>query len=129
MAKIINPDESVTVTIGTETNVTGAYDTDITPFGTYYEDGQNQILFTATELAIAGLGAGDITEIGWEVVTADPALMNGFNIEVKHTLANTVSGFEDGFTNVYTGTYTAVTGWNMLLFQARLHTMALQTCL
>lgn len=115
---IKNTDESVTVTIGNETNVSDTYDTDITPFGTYYQDGQNQILFNATELAIAGLGAGDITEIGWEVVTADPAAMAGFNIEIKHTDATSVTGWETDFTNVYSGDYTAVAGWNMFEFSS-----------
>jgi hypothetical protein len=113
---IKNPDASVTVTIGTETNISGAYDTDITPFGTYYEDGQNQYLFTAYELGIAGIGAGEITEIGWHVAQAAPDIMNGFNIEVKHSTAFTVTGFEDDFTNVYSGIYTADTGWNMFEF-------------
>ncbi|MEZ5082626.1 MAG: carboxypeptidase regulatory-like domain-containing protein [Bacteroidales bacterium] len=113
---IKNSKDLVTVTIGIESNISGDFDTDITPFGTYYEDGQNQFLFDATELAIAGLGAGDITEIGWEVVVADPTPMAGFNIEVKHTTATTVTAFETGFTNVYSGSYTAVAGWNMFTF-------------
>ena len=109
-------DDQTTVTIGTETNVSGQYDSDITPFGTYWHDGQNQILFTASELAIAGIGPGDITEIGWEVVVPGSPDMNGFNIELKHTNAFTVTGFETGFTNVYSGTHTAVAGWNMFTF-------------
>ena len=44
--------------------------------------------------------------------------MNGFNIEVKHTTATTVTGFESGFTNVYTGTHTAIVGWNMFTFSS-----------
>jgi hypothetical protein len=103
----------VTVTVGTGTNVTSAYESAITPFGTNYEDGQNQMLFTALELNIAGIGAGDITEIGWNVGTAS-ATMNGFNIEMKHTSATSATSFESGFTNVYSTAYTPVAGWNVI---------------
>jgi len=108
----------VTVTIGTETNVSGSTtQTEITPFGSYYTDGQNQILFTASELSTAGLAAGDLTEIGWNVVISDPIILHDFNIEVKHTTVTTVTDFETtGFTNVYAADYTAVTGWNMFAF-------------
>ena len=101
----------VTVTVGTGTDV--AYSAPITPFGTNWEDGQNQMLFTALELNIAGIGAGNITEIGWEVISAGGA-MNGFNIEMKTTSATSATSFESGFTNVYSTAYTPVTGWNVI---------------
>jgi len=114
---IKNPEETVTVTVGLESNTTtGTTGTNITPFGTWYEDGQNQYLYTAYELGIAGIGAGEITEIGWNVSEAAPDPMNGFNIEVKQTSALTAIEFETGFTNVYSGVYTADTGWNMFTF-------------
>ncbi|MCD4696123.1 MAG: fibronectin type III domain-containing protein, partial [Bacteroidales bacterium] len=99
----------VTVTVGTGTDVSG---TAITPFGTGWEDGQNQMLFTTLELNIAGIGAGDITEIGWEVISTGGA-MNGFNIEMKTTSATSATSFESGFTNVYSTAYTPVAGWNV----------------
>ncbi|MCB0805132.1 MAG: T9SS type A sorting domain-containing protein [Bacteroidales bacterium] len=105
--------QTVTVDIGTGTDVTGTYETAITPFGTYYQDGQNQILFTASELNLAGIGAGNITEIGWNVDSPDGATMNGFNIEMKHTSASSPTSFETGFTNCYSGTHVATSGWNM----------------
>ena len=100
----------VTVTVGTGTNV--AYSAPITPFGTNWEDGQNQMLFTVLELNIAGIGAGDITEIGWDVVSTGGA-MNGFNIEMKTTSATSATSFESGFINVYSTAYTPVEGWNV----------------
>ena len=91
-------------------------DTDITPFGTIYEDGQNQILFTASELSSAGLPVGDITRIGWNVADAASQTMNGFNIEIKHTTETYVNGWETGFTNVFSGSHTAFNGWNDFTF-------------
>jgi len=90
--------------------------TNDTPFGTYYEDGQNQYLFTATELYDAGLVTGDITTVGWNVVSATTQEMEGFNIEMKHTTSSSVTGFETGFANHYSGTWTAATGWNDIPF-------------
>ncbi|MCK5051469.1 MAG: choice-of-anchor D domain-containing protein [Candidatus Cloacimonetes bacterium] len=106
------------VTIGAGGTVSGTYDTGITPFGTYYEDGQNQILFTAAELSTAGLPAGSIVGLGWNVNSASTQTMNGFNIEIKHTTATSVTGWETGFTNVYSGTHVAATGWNDFTFTA-----------
>jgi len=42
--------------------------------------------------------------------------MNGFNIELKHTIATSVTGFETGFANCYSGTWTASAGWNDISF-------------
>ncbi|MCD4745967.1 MAG: hypothetical protein K8R58_06680, partial [Bacteroidales bacterium] len=105
--------QQVTVTVGTGTDDSGTYGTAITPFGTYYEDGQNQMLFTAAELNAAGIGVGNITEIGWEVISAG-GVMNGFNIEMKHTSATTATLFESGFDNAYSLAYTPVAGWNLI---------------
>ena len=87
-----------------------------TPFGTYYEDGQEQLLFTAAELSAAGLPAGNITSVGFNVDAASSQIMNGFNVELKHTTATSVTGWETGFTNCYAGTWTAAAGWNDITF-------------
>lgn len=57
----------VTVTIGTGTQISSLVYSAITPYKTYYYDGQDQILFTAAELSAAGLGAGPITSLGFNV--------------------------------------------------------------
>ncbi len=88
-----------------------------TPYGTYYEDGQNQFLFTAAELTTAGLPAGDITGIGWNVASASGDVCNGFEIGLKHTTATSpLTGFETGFTSCYTGAPTPVANWNYYNF-------------
>ncbi len=90
------------------------------PFYTFYHDSRTQILLTATELQALGATAGAIDQIGFDVTSAATQTMNGFNIEMKHTSANTISSFSSaGFTNVYTGTYTVPgTGWQMIDLQS-----------
>ena len=90
--------------------------TNDTPFGTYYHDGQNQYLFTASELSAAGLAAGNINAVGWNIASAAAQTMNGFNVELKHTTATSVIGFETGFTNCFAGSWTASAGWNDISF-------------
>ena len=102
------------VTIGVGGSVSTS--TNDTPFGTYYEDGQNQYLFTANELSTAGLTSGYINTVGWNIASAASQVMNGFNIELKHTTATSVTGFETGFTNCYSGTWTASSSWNDISF-------------
>ena len=101
-------------TIGAGSSISTS--TNDTPFGTFYQDGQNQYLFTASELSTAGLVAGDINAVGWNIASAAAQVMNGFNVELKHTTATSVTGFETGFTNCYSGTWTASAGWNDISF-------------
>ena len=69
-----------TATIGAGASTSSAYDTATTPYGTYYEDGQNQILFTAAELSGAGISSGDIISgIGWNVASGG-GICNNFYI-------------------------------------------------
>lgn len=42
------------------------------PYGNWYWAAKNQILYTASELAAAGLTAGDITSLAFDVVSTDP---------------------------------------------------------
>ena len=101
-------------TIGAGVNSGGG--TTITPFSTYWHDGQHQYLFTASELSAAGLVAGTINALGWNIDSAAAQTMNGFNVELKHTTATSVTSFETGFTNCYSGTWTAAAGWNDIPF-------------
>ncbi|MCF8332174.1 MAG: hypothetical protein K9H84_06955, partial [Bacteroidales bacterium] len=100
---------------------TGANDADY-PFYTYYHDARTQILVTASELQSQGGVAGAINQIGFDVTSAATQTMNGFNVEMKHTNLNTLTGLTDfintGWTNVYSGTYTVPgTGWQTIDFQ------------
>jgi hypothetical protein len=87
------------------------------PFTTYWMDGRTQMLFTAAELNAAGGGPNSaITKIGFNVITADAAPMNGFNVKLQHTTATSLTGFvTTGWTTAFTGTYTLPgTGWQYI---------------
>jgi len=82
-------------------------------------DGRTDILFTASELSAAGCFTGSITKIGFDVITADPAPLNGFNIKIQNTTTTTVTGFTTtGWTTCYNGVYTLPgTGWQSINLQ------------
>ncbi|HHE37314.1 MAG TPA: hypothetical protein ENL20_01935, partial [Candidatus Cloacimonetes bacterium] len=102
------------VVVGAGSSLSGAYDTDITPFGTYYHDKRAQYLFTAAELSSAGLLTGVISSVGFNVGTAGGQTMENFNINMGHTTATIMPAgwIPDALTNQYSGTWTASNGWN-----------------
>jgi hypothetical protein len=89
------------------------------PFTTYWMDGRTDMLYSASELSSAGCFIGNITKIGFDVLTADPGLMNGFNIKIQSTTLNSISGFTTtGWTTCYSGAYTVPgTGWQFITLQ------------
>ncbi len=89
------------------------------PFTTYWMDGRTDMLFLASEILAGGGGAGFVTDIGFNVITANSAVMNGFTINLQNTTATTLSGFvSTGWTVGYSGTYSVPgTGWQMITLQ------------
>ncbi|MEM7104545.1 MAG: LamG-like jellyroll fold domain-containing protein [Bacteroidota bacterium] len=84
------------------------------PFRTSSKTARTQHLWAAAELTGAGMAAGSIDKISFDVETAGYQLDN-LTIRMKHTSANTLSAFEsDNFQTVYdlnsdittTGTHT-----------------------
>ncbi|MCU0372981.1 MAG: hypothetical protein MUE56_07030, partial [Ignavibacteria bacterium] len=89
------------------------------PYTTFWMDGRTQMLFTAAELVAGGAGPNNwITKIGFNVITAAPQVMNGFNVRFQHTTATSLTGFvASGWTTAYTGTYAVPgTGWQYITF-------------
>jgi hypothetical protein len=86
------------------------------PFYTFYMDSRTDMLYLHSEL---GLSWGAIQIIGFNVVTATPQVMNGFNIKMQNTTNTSISGFTStGWTTVYSGTYLVpVTGWRWIDLQ------------
>ena len=76
------------------------------PFTTFWMDGRTQMLFTAAELTAAGLEPySAITKVGFNVLTAAPQVMSGFNVKFQGTIQTSLTGF------VTTGTwFTGFTG-------------------
>jgi hypothetical protein len=89
------------------------------PFYTYYMDSRTQMLYTKTEILNGGGAQGNITRIGFDVVTVASQLMNGFNIKMQNTTATSITSFiTTGWTSVYSGAYTVPgTGWQYIDLQ------------
>ena len=101
---------SSTVTVGTGSS------TCYYPYTTNWMDGRTQMLYSGLELATAGGGPGMITSIGFNVISADLAAMNGFTISMMNTNLNSISNWvNSGLTTCYQQTYTVPgTGWWMI---------------
>jgi subtilisin family serine protease len=87
------------------------------PYTTYWMDGRTQMLFTAAELTGAGATPNSaIIKIGFNVISADPATMNGFSVKFQHTTATSLTAFvTTGWTTAFTGTYAVPgTGWQYI---------------
>ena len=117
--KIYNPDASITVTLGTGTSTnttTGAP----TPYGTWYKNFRQQYLILASELIPLGIGAGDITELGFNVDTLNNCIdMPDFTISMKQTTVSSLTSTFDntGFITVFSvPTFLPVEGWNTHTF-------------
>ena len=87
------------------------------PFATYWGGARTQMLFTAAEITAAGgIINALVAKIGFNIISADPGIMNGFNINIQNTALTTLSTYvNSGWTNIYTGTYTVPgTGWQYI---------------
>ncbi|TAH38405.1 MAG: hypothetical protein EYC69_14720 [Bacteroidetes bacterium] len=85
-----------TAQIGTGTLTTSTY-----PYYRLYGSSKTQMLYLASELSAAGLIAGNITSIGFNVTTASTNMPN-VKISLKNTASTTISAFETGMTQVAT---------------------------
>jgi hypothetical protein len=89
------------------------------PYYTFYMDSRTDMLYLASEIITGGGAAGNITRVGFNVVSVGSPAMNGFNINIQNTSATTISSFtSSGWTNCYSGTYTPPgTGWQYVDLQ------------
>lgn len=87
------------------------------PFTGVWEDGRTQMLFTASELAAAGIAPGLLTAAAFNVSTKGSfAPYNGMSIKIGCTSLTALSSFVSGLSTVYTGNYNTTAGWNTLNF-------------
>lgn len=61
------------------------------PYGNWYWSARNQMLFTADELLTAGLSAGPISNMAWDVESTASENYTYISIKIKHTLNDEVS--------------------------------------
>lgn len=103
---------------GTNTNVNFP-----TPFGDYYRTSHSQFLYRASELTAAGMTAGFITQIGWNVVSVIPTVgaSENYTLSIGTTAATSLgfSTWEPGTVPVWGPlNYTPVTGVNNFTLNA-----------
>ena len=86
-----------------------------TPYEGWYSDGRVQYLYTASDLLVAGMVSGTISEIGFNIANKRSTTpYNGFTIKMKCTpLSCLGTNWETGLTTVYGPiAYTTNPGWN-----------------
>ncbi|WP_291275852.1 fibronectin type III domain-containing protein, partial [Flavobacterium sp.] len=111
------------VTIGTGTGLTpgssGGTD-DVTAFNNYRSSYKMQTIYTAAELYSAGLRAGNITSIAYNISSNGSSTTNSaFVVKIGTTSLSTLTDFvvSTGFTTVFpSATYTHAVGWNTINF-------------
>jgi len=83
------------------------------PFYTAYPISRTQILWRASELSAAGLTAGDITGMDFDIQSLGNTMQH-LTIKIKNTVTEefTSNLFESGFTTVYDQATTFATGWD-----------------
>ncbi len=100
----------ITIGSGTTTNTNTSYPA---PYGNWYWGAKHQFLILASELTAAGMTAGNINSLAFDVAQANGTPLQGFTIAMKLTTSNAVAGFESGLTNVFgPQTITEVVGLN-----------------
>jgi len=106
----VYPPGTIQACVGTGTTAVGW------PYYTFYMDSRTDMLYLGSEL---GFGASVIQRIGFNVTSAAPQVMNGFNIKMQNTALTSISSFTStGWTTVYTGTYSVPgTGWQWIDLQ------------
>jgi hypothetical protein len=78
----------VTIGAGTETNCNTCYPA---PYGNWYWSARNQSLYPASDLIAAGLTAGTIESIAWDVNSTDNALYTYLEISLKQMVVEELS--------------------------------------
>ena len=97
--------------IGTATTTTSAY-----PYYRLYGSAKTQMMYLASELTAAGLTAGNIYSIGFNITLTGGTIPN-FSVSMKNTTNSTLTALETGLTVVNTtATFTPVLGVNMHTF-------------
>lgn len=107
-----------TKVIGTATTLTVQTEQP-TAFCNRWDQYWNQTIFTAAELQAAGLTAGNITSIAYNITSLGSGTnVTNFSVRIGTTIENTVTSFQTtGLTTVYgPATYTHAIGVNTITF-------------
>jgi len=85
------------------------------PYNKYYYDHHQQIIYRASELQAAGVQAGYLTSLAFNVATTNGVVnMANYTIKIKCTTASVSTTFDNtGLTQVFNAAFfTPVNGWN-----------------
>jgi hypothetical protein len=101
-------------TIGTGTNYY------YHPFPAGNKGAKTQMLFKASELLAAGIAAGNISSIGFDIASSSVYTIGGLSIKMGHTSLTTLnSGYVGGLSDWYSGPVTIVgAGWHIINFSS-----------
>ena len=104
----------ITIGTGTTSNTSTTYPA---PYGNWYQGARHQFLILASELTAAGMTAGNINSLAFDVAQVQGTPLQGFTIALKLTSTSVVSAFETGLTTVYgPQAHTDVAGLNNHVF-------------
>lgn len=91
-------------------------DYDISPYSGYWQDARYQFLYTAEELQAAGLTAGTLSSIAFNVLQKKTTIpFSSFTIKLKCTNETSLTApgaFHFGLKTVFSGNYNTQAGWN-----------------
>ncbi|MGV3461448.1 MAG: T9SS type A sorting domain-containing protein [Flavobacterium sp.] len=91
---------AVTATVGTGTTTTST--NGVTPFTSNWEGSRTQYLVKASELTAAGLSAGSINSLAFDISAVSAYVQNGYTIKISHTSLEALTAYATGsFTTVY----------------------------
>lgn len=100
---------------GTITNTTTSYPA---PYGNFYYGAKHQFLVQASELAAAGINAGPLESLAFNVTAAIGTALSDFTIKMGLTTVTDITAWQTGLTTVYSvASYTDTLGWNAHPFQ------------
>ncbi len=107
------------IAIGTDTTLTIENSLEPTAFNNRYKHYWMQMVFTQAELNAAGIEAGSINGVKFEITTiGSAAFVSDYRVKMGSTTANVLTSFTTtGLTEVFnTATYTQVIGVNSIVF-------------
>lgn len=118
------PDNDVVPSSGSAITVTaGVYEATFSqPFRAEFTDSKTQMIFTAAELNALGIGAGTITQLGFDIATKNTlGTYENFRLGMKQVALGSFNenlAFQTGLTTVYTAAnFTSQVGINDFILQ------------
>ena len=113
------------VAIGTAATILpgGTFPQNGGPFGGYFEGSRVQYLIRASELSNAGMIAGNINSLAFDITASTTGVLKNYTIKVAPTNASSTSGgfITESFSTVYLADYTPIVGQNVFPFSSAMN--------